>query len=239
MDIIERTLSAAQFASMSLGPVDPATVRPADIAAAPTTHEADATAAAVASLGDGDKPSLESCINLYDFEAIAKQSVQPQGWAYYSSGADDEVTLRENHSAFHRIWMRPRVMVNVKEVDMSTTILGHKVSMPMFLSAVAMCKLGHPDGEVAWQRASGLEDIIYMIPTLSGCSFDDIVAARAPMQPMYAFDVPLAPVLSPAMPCSARQAVGRQLAGGPRMLHSLNSLCCRVMCPLTVPCCCC
>lgn len=50
-------------------------------------------------------------------------------WVYYSSGSDDEITLRENHNAFHRIWFRPRVMVNVKEIDMSTTILGHKCSM--------------------------------------------------------------------------------------------------------------
>lgn len=181
VDIIERTLSTEQFSTMRLGRVDKATMKKSDVADAPAAAEESSAPAAPSS----EKPGLDACINLYDFEAIAKHSVKQQGWVYYSSGADDEVTLRENHSAFHRIWMRPRVMVNVKEVDMSTTILGHKVSMPMFLSAVAMCKLGHPDGEVAWQKASGLEDIIYMIPTLSGCSFDDIIAARGPKQPMF------------------------------------------------------
>lgn len=97
---------------------------------------------------------------------------------YYSSGSDDEITLRENHNAFHRLWLKPRVMVNVKDVDMSTTILGHKVSMPMFLSAVAMCKLGHPEGETAWTKGAEAGEIIYMVPTLSGCSFDEIVDAR-------------------------------------------------------------
>ena len=40
-----------------------------------------------------------------------------EGWGYYSSGADDEITLRENHATFQRIWFKPRVMVNVKDVD--------------------------------------------------------------------------------------------------------------------------
>lgn len=106
------------------------------------------------------KPSLESCINVFDFEAIASATVPETGWVYYSSGADDEITLRENHNAFHRIWMRPRVMVNVRDIDMSTTILGHRVSMPMMMSAIAMCKLGHPEGEVAWNKAAGAEGII-------------------------------------------------------------------------------
>eukprot|EP00035_Acanthoeca_spectabilis_P023212 m.448293 g.448293 ORF g.448293 m.448293 type:complete len:787 (+) comp19640_c0_seq1:16-2376(+) len=172
VDIIERTLSAAQFASMRLGPVDKSTVTADDVA----VYEAGSHAAAV--LPVGDKPSLESCINIYDFEAIASRIVPMQGWVYYSSGSDDEITLRENHNAFHRLWLKPRVMVNVKEIDMSTTILGHKVSMPMFLSAVAMCKLGHPEGETAWTKGAEAGEIIYMVPTLSGCSFDEIVNAR-------------------------------------------------------------
>ena len=69
-------------------------------------------------------------------------------------------------------------MVNVKEIDMTTTILGHKTTMPMMLSAVAMCKLGHPEGETAWSKGASREGIIYMVPTLSGCSFQQIVDAK-------------------------------------------------------------
>jgi len=118
--------------------------------------------------------------------------VSEAGWAYYSSGADDEITLRENHSAYHRLWLRPRVMVNVRNIDMRTRILGHASSLPVYLSAVAMCKLGHPEGETAWARAAGAEGVIFMIPTLSSCGLDDIVAAAggaggeaAPRQPLF------------------------------------------------------
>ena len=184
-DIIERTLSGGEFKDMVLGPIDESTITKDDI---PKVEKAGAAPAAV-SANDGNKPSLDSCINIYDFEAIASRTVPQQGWVYYSSGADDEITLRENHNAFHRIWMKPRVMVNVKEIDMTTTILGHKCAMPMFLSAVAMCKLGHEDGEMAWMEGACEQDIIYMIPTLSGCSFDDIVKTRnacgKPNYPMF------------------------------------------------------
>jgi isopentenyl diphosphate isomerase/L-lactate dehydrogenase-like FMN-dependent dehydrogenase len=77
--------------------------------------------------------------------------------------------------------MKPRVMVNVKDISMGTSILGHPTSFPVFLSAVAMCKMGCPEeGELAWMRGAALEDVIYMIPTLSGFSFDEIIASRGP-----------------------------------------------------------
>ncbi|KAF3237979.1 hypothetical protein TWF192_010734 [Orbilia oligospora] len=55
-----------------------------------------------------NKPALDQCYNLLDFEAVAKRIMKKTAWAYYSSGADDEITLRDNHSAFHRIWFRPK-----------------------------------------------------------------------------------------------------------------------------------
>ena len=76
-------------------------------------------------------------------------------------------------------------MVNVRDIDMRTTILGHPSSLPVYLSAVAMCKLGHPEGEVAWNTAAGAEGVIYMIPTLSSCSMDEITRSAQPKQPMF------------------------------------------------------
>ncbi len=76
-------------------------------------------------------------------------------------------------------------MVNVKNIDMRSTILGHATSFPVYLSAVAMCKLGHPEGETAWNRACGAEGVIFMIPTLSSCSLDEITGTAGPKQPMF------------------------------------------------------
>ena len=79
--------------------------------------------------GIASRLPLAQCFNLHNFESVAKQ-VMKIAWAYYSSGADDELTLRENHSAYHKIWFRPHVLVDVEEVDSSTSMLGSNCSVP-------------------------------------------------------------------------------------------------------------
>ncbi|KAF1953636.1 hypothetical protein CC80DRAFT_595818 [Byssothecium circinans] len=122
-------------------------------------------------------PILEQCYNLMDFEAVARRTMKKTAWAYYSSGADDEITLRENHNAFHKIWFRPRVLVDVEQVDFSTTMLGTKVDIPFYVTATALGKLGNPEGEVILTRGAKKHNVIQMIPTLASCSFDEIMDA--------------------------------------------------------------
>lgn len=86
--------------------------------------------------------------------------------------------MRENHSAFHKIWFRPRVLEDVSKIDYSTTMLGTKVSIPFYVTATALGKLGHPEGEVILTRGAKKHNVIQMIPTLASCSFDEIVDAR-------------------------------------------------------------
>lgn len=86
--------------------------------------------------------------------------------------------MRENHSAFHKIWFRPRVLVDVEKVDFSTTMLGTKVDIPFYVTATALGKLGNPEGEVVLTRAAKKHNVVQMIPTLASCSFDEIVDAK-------------------------------------------------------------
>lgn len=135
-------------------------------------------------------------------QAIAKEVMTPKAWAYYSSAADDEITNRENHLAYSRIWFRPRILRDVSRVDYSTKILGQRSSMPVYITATALGKLGHPDGELNLTRAAAKYGIIQMvrdflrsrtwhlisyeqIPTLASCSFDEIVDAAAPDQVQF------------------------------------------------------
>lgn len=122
-------------------------------------------------------PNLKECLNLMDFEAVARKVMKKEAWAYYSSGADDEITMRENHLAFHKIWFRPRILVDVESVSCSTVMLGHKVDMPYYVTATALGKLGNPEGEVVLTRAAGSHNVIQMIPTLGSCSLDEILDA--------------------------------------------------------------
>lgn len=125
-------------------------------------------------------PPVTQCLNLYDFEMVARKVITPMAWAYYSSAADDQETLHENTSAFRRIWFRPRILRNVKHVDTSTFILGHPSSLPVYITATALGRLGHPDGEKNLTRAAAKTGLIQMVPTLSSCSFDEIISERTP-----------------------------------------------------------
>ena len=87
-------------------------------------------------------------------------------------------TMRENHSAFHKIWFRPRVLQDVENIDFSTTMLGTRVSIPFYVTATALGKLGNPEGEIILTRGAHKHNVIQMIPTLASCSFDEIVDAR-------------------------------------------------------------
>ncbi|KAI1426530.1 FMN-dependent dehydrogenase-domain-containing protein [Xylaria sp. FL1777] len=156
--------------SKHLGPVDMKTVA--------TVEEAEDPDEAARQQRIKDKPLLSQCYNLMDFESVAKNVMKKTAWGYYSSAADDEITMRENHGAFHRIWFRPKILVDVKSVDFSTTMLDTKVSMPFYVTATALGKLGHPEGEVVLTRAAHKHNVVQMIPTLASCSFDEIVDAR-------------------------------------------------------------
>ena len=68
-------------------------------------------------------------------------------WRYFRSGADAEVTLRENVRAWRRWQLLPRVLVDVSARELSTTILGTPSSMPVMIAPTAYHRLAHPDGE--------------------------------------------------------------------------------------------
>ncbi|ODV91799.1 hypothetical protein CANCADRAFT_75807 [Tortispora caseinolytica NRRL Y-17796] len=164
------------------------------VSAADRQAEADAAAEAAANVSPEELerlenlkaiPRLEECYNLFDFEHIASKVMKNAAWAYYSSGADDEITLRENHAAFHRVWFRPRILIDVAKIDLSTSMFGTKVQMPFYVTATALGKLGHPEGEVNLTKASHTNGVIQMIPTLASCSFDEIVDAAQPGQTQW------------------------------------------------------
>lgn len=69
-------------------------------------------------------------------------------------------------------------MVDVESIDLSTTMLGTKVDIPFYVTATALGKLGHPEGEVILTRAAKKHNVIQMIPTLASCSFDELIDAR-------------------------------------------------------------
>lgn len=132
-----------------------------------------------------NKPGLSHMFNVSDFEYVALKVLSPNAWAYYSSGADDEITLRENHSAFLRIFFRPRVLVDVSGVDISTEMLGVKTDAPFYCLATALAGLGHEDGELSIARGCGKANIMQMISTAASYTLKEIVDAALPGQKQW------------------------------------------------------
>ncbi|KAL6843822.1 hypothetical protein ACP4OV_026393 [Aristida adscensionis] len=92
--------------------------------------------------------------NVSDYEELAKQKLPKMFYDYYAGGAEDQWTLNENKGAFSRILFQPRVLIEVSRIDMSTSVLGYKISMPIMVAPTALHKLAHPEGELASARAS-------------------------------------------------------------------------------------
>jgi L-lactate dehydrogenase (cytochrome) len=185
-DIMDKLLKPA----LTMGVVDPATIKPEHVAKAPEKHKAapkkkKAAVAASEEIEEFKKPPLAAMLNCFDFESVARETMEPQAWGYYSSGGDDEITLRDNHLAFQRITMRPRILVNVREIDMSTQILGLPASLPLYFTATALAKLAHQEGEVAIVKAAKKAGVPYMLPTLSSYTLDEMLAAQAPGQQVF------------------------------------------------------
>src|SRR5918912_1077645 len=75
--------------------------------------------------------------NLLELETLAREVMEPGVFDFIAGGAEDEVTLRRNREDFERIVLRPRVLEDVSNVDMSTTVLGAPVSLPVLLAPTA------------------------------------------------------------------------------------------------------
>jgi len=132
------------------------------------------------------KPPISQMFNLYDMEAVASKVMTPEGWAYYSSGGDDEITLRENRRAYQRIYFKPRVLVGVANIDLTTTICGWPSKLPFYFTATALGKLANAEAEPGIVKAAHRNGLIYMLPTLSSSSLGDMLKAMAPDQVCFA-----------------------------------------------------
>lgn len=111
------------------------------------------------------RPPLESILGAADLEVVASRCLTPKTWAFYSSAATDLITLARNKELIRRVMIRPRVLRDVSEVNIKTSILGFDSSAPFFISPAAMAKLVHPEGEIALSRGAANEGIIQCVST--------------------------------------------------------------------------
>lgn len=121
--------------------------------------------------------TLADIVALADFEAAARDAMDPAAFDYVAGGAWDEITLAENEVAWRRYRLRPRVLTDVSRIDTSTTMLGLPTTMPLAIAPMAAHGLAHPDGELATARAAAAAGVPFTLSTLSTRSIEEVAAA--------------------------------------------------------------
>ena len=118
-------------------------------------------------------------LNVWDYERLAAERLDPGAHGYYAGGSGDELTLRDNVAAFQRWQLRPRVLVDVAGCTTETTVLGHELSMPLVVAPVAFQRVAHPDGEVGMARAARAAGTAMCLSTMATSTFDELAQTGA------------------------------------------------------------
>jgi 4-hydroxymandelate oxidase len=117
-------------------------------------------------------------LDVFDFEPVMKKNVPPAHFGYMATGVDDEVTLRANREGFRKFELRPRRLVDVSRIDMTTEIFGTKYDSPIVIAPTGSNRAFHPDAEVAVAKAAKAGNHLQILSTVATTSIEDTIAAR-------------------------------------------------------------
>ncbi len=118
--------------------------------------------------------NINDCYNFEDFRKLAKKKLPAPIFHYIDGGSDDEVTLNRNTTAFNDCDLVPNILASVGEPDLSTTVFGRKIDMPLFLSPTAMQSLYTPEGDKASARAAEKFGTMYSMSTMASFTIEEI-----------------------------------------------------------------
>ena len=118
--------------------------------------------------------NLNDCYNFNDFRKLAKKNLPAPIFHYIDGGSDDETTLRRNTESFAKCDLVPNILASVGEPDLSTTVFGEKIDLPLFLSPVAMQRLFHHEGDKASARAAEKFGTFYSMSTMANSTIEEI-----------------------------------------------------------------
>jgi L-lactate dehydrogenase (cytochrome) len=116
-----------------------------------------------------------TCIE--DLRQVARRRVPRAFFDYAEAGSYSQETLRANRSDLERIKLRQRVLVDVSQRSLATTIIGEKVSLPLVLAPIGLCGMQHGDGEILACRAAQAAGIPFTLSTMSIGSIEDVAEA--------------------------------------------------------------
>ncbi len=118
-------------------------------------------------------------ISLADLEPLARARMEPGAWDYYAGGSGDELTIADNHEAWNRLRLLPRVLIDVSRVDLSTSAFGVPLAHPVVVAPTAAHYLAHPEAEVGTARGAAAADALMTLSTISSRPLEEVAAAAA------------------------------------------------------------
>ncbi|CAM0906756.1 unnamed protein product [Alopecurus aequalis] len=116
-------------------------------------------------------------VNIREYQVLAKKALPKMHYDYINGGAEDEHTLRDNNAAYGRISLRPRVLIDVSNINMSTSLLGYDMPSPVIVAPTAAHKLANPEGEVATARAAASCNSIMVLSFSSSCRIEEVASS--------------------------------------------------------------
>jgi 4-hydroxymandelate oxidase len=117
---------------------------------------------------------MKDIFNVMDFEAKARLAIPPAHFGYLSTGVDDDKTLRANRSAFDKVYLRPRRMVDVSKIDTSVTLFGETWPTPIVIAPAGSQKAYHPEGESATARAAAAANHLQILSTVTSTPIEEV-----------------------------------------------------------------
>ena len=120
------------------------------------------------------KRRLTRALTIYDLKDIAKRRTPKAPFDYTDGGADTESSLSRARAAYEKIEFQPRVLRNVKDVDLSVKMLGKKSLMPMGIAPTGFTRMMQTEGEYAGACAARDAGIPYTLSTMGTRSIEDV-----------------------------------------------------------------
>ena len=117
---------------------------------------------------------LSNCHNFQDFRKLARRRLPSPIFHYIDGAADDEITHRRNTLAYDDVDLVPSVLAGVENVDLSTTIFGRKIELPLYCAPTALQRLFHHEGERAVAKAAQKYQTMFGVSSLGTVSVEEI-----------------------------------------------------------------
>jgi L-lactate dehydrogenase (cytochrome) len=122
-------------------------------------------------------------LSIEDLRSAARRTLPPVVFDYVDGGAGDEITVRRNTDGFGRYAFRPRVFTDVGERDLSVSLLGERIPLPLVVAPTGLAGMVRPRAEIMAARAAARHGIPFTVSSMATCTIED--AARQASPPLW------------------------------------------------------